>query len=526
MKINIRDRCQKISQFFQETKNYSQRAIAKILGISKSSVQRHLSTRSRLNQRPESHFWETVEGEKWLRLLVFGVIYCFGIKGGVGAESISTFFHLLHLEEHIGCSPSTIRVLESQLKAKIIEYEQAQSLANQQEQPIAICIGADETFFGLPILVAIELASGFIFSEVECKNRTYETWWEQISTWFNKEQWQCRFMVSDGAKALVKLSLSGLKCPNIPDLFHLLREFSKSMGSAIALQQARLQKEQVALATQSSPASKALLVELQKQQSQVETDHKDYQESLHTISQSIHPFDINTGEAQIKMDLEDSLRPSVAVLERLSQSYAPTKSQAAVERWKKQIPILSGVIDAWWQWALEALSAETPEIALQNWVLNRLLPWVYWHQQTEKTRQTQLKQGYEQATKLAHNQLLRDDMTRSLSGSERQYWINWAISMCSKFQRTSSAVEGRNGYLSRLHHANRGLTEQTLQVLTIIHNFDIKRDDDSTAAQRLFGHPFPDLFESVVTQMRDLPRPRRTLKTPKSRKPTLYSVPL
>jgi hypothetical protein len=99
---------------------------------------------------------------------------------------------------------------------------------------VGICVGADETFFGLPILVAVELASGFIFSEVECENRTYNTWWKQIGSWFNPEQWDCRFMVSDGAKALIKLALSGLNCPSVPDLFHLLYGLSKSMGTAIA----------------------------------------------------------------------------------------------------------------------------------------------------------------------------------------------------------------------------------------------------------------------------------------------------
>ena len=50
--------------------------------------------------------------------------------------------------------------------------------------------------------------------------------------------------------------------------------------------------------------------------------------------------------------------------------------------------------------------------------------------------------------------------------------------MCAEFQRISSAVEGCNGYLSRLHHANRGFTEQSLKVLKTIHNFDLKRDDE------------------------------------------------
>jgi len=98
MKINIRERCQKVSLCWQEGTNLSRRAIAKILGISKSSVQRHLTTQFRRQKYPESQMWETTEGQDWLRLLVFGVIYCFGIKGGIGADSLSDFLHLLHLE--------------------------------------------------------------------------------------------------------------------------------------------------------------------------------------------------------------------------------------------------------------------------------------------------------------------------------------------------------------------------------------------------------------------------------------------
>jgi hypothetical protein len=520
MKINIRERGKKVWQCWQESRNLSRRAIAKILGISKSSVQRHLKSQFRRQQHPESQMWETEAGQDWLRLLVFGAIYCFGIKGGIGAGSLSEFFHLLRLEQHIGCSPSAIRAMEVQLKTKIIDYEQAQSKECHRATPISICVGADETFFGLPILVAMELASGFIFSEVECENRTYETWWNEVSSWFNPEQWQCRFMVSDGAKALVKLALSGLNCPTIPDLFHLLRDFSQSIGRAISLQQARLQKEQVTLMSKSSPDAKAQLLAIQTQQLTVDLAHQDYQTSLRALSQSIHPFDLETGESQMGMELPAHLQPHLSVLERLSQVYSPTKGQQALERWKRQLPYLSGVLQAWWQWVLQALSAQTQDPEIHNWVLNRLLPWVYWHQQTQKTRQPQLKQRYAQAAQSAREDFLAHDLTNNFTSLEQQQWVDWAIWMCAKFQRTSSAVEGRNGYLSGLHHASRGFTEQTLRVLTIIHNFDIRRHDGTTAAQRLFAQPFPDLFEWVVPRMGELPRPRRTLKSPKSKKPT------
>jgi hypothetical protein len=38
--------------------------------------------------------WETAAGQEWLRLLVFGTIYVFGIKCGIGAETLSEFYLL------------------------------------------------------------------------------------------------------------------------------------------------------------------------------------------------------------------------------------------------------------------------------------------------------------------------------------------------------------------------------------------------------------------------------------------------
>jgi hypothetical protein len=530
MKLNIRERCEKVWQCIRQKTRQSIRAMAAATGIPKSSVHRHLRLINRRQQYPESYLWETAEGSAWLRVLVFGAIYCFGIKGGMGSERLSEFFHLLRLDARIGCSASALRELEVQVKQQIIAYGQAQSASGQGQAPIGICVGADETFYDLPILVAVDLASGFIFSEAECANRTYATWWEQVSGWFNREQWDCRFMVSDGAKALVKLALSGLGCPSIPDVFHLLHALSKSMGSTIAREQLRLDKQQQTLqAHLQTPAPPAALVEqiatVQAQHQTLERDHQSYQQSVHGLSQAIHPFHLNTGEAQWGLELPAQLQVHLAALERLSQLYAPTASQAAIALWQQQIPALSGVLHAWWQWVGQALPTQTHDPDTQNWVLTRLLPWVYWHQQTHKTRQPQLKLAYQQAAHQAQERFRADAFTPSLTAEQQQQWIDWAIWMCAKFQRTSSPVEGRNGYLSALHHSNRGFTEQTLQVLTIIHNFDLKRDDGTTAAQRLFGKPFPDLFESVVLTLGELPRPRQTRKARKSKKPTVQAVP-
>jgi len=72
------------------------------------------------------------------------------------------------------------------------------------------------------------------------------------------------------------------------------------------------------------------------------------------------------------------------------------------------------------------------------------------------------------------------------------------------FQRSSSCVEGRNGYLSLRHHGLHHLSDRKLSVLTVIHNFYIKRPDKTTAAERFFGQKPRDLFEVLVEQL-DLP---------------------
>ncbi len=133
--------------------------------------------------------------------LVVGVIYFFGIKQGVGAESLSEFIQAVHLETHVASSPSALRDFKGRVNQAIIDFGAAQREHCQPSAGQGIGVGADETFFGLPLLVLVELASGFIFIETECENRTYATWVEQLEQWWKNSQWQCHSLVSDGARA-------------------------------------------------------------------------------------------------------------------------------------------------------------------------------------------------------------------------------------------------------------------------------------------------------------------------------------
>jgi len=104
-------------------------------------------------------------------------------------------------------------------------------------------------------------------------------------------------------KSISQAGLSGLGCPSLPDMFHLLYALSKSIGSAIARQQVQLQNSAPRLTreTQNALISAAIsevsaqITVLQAQQDKLEIDRQDYQQNLHALSQTIHPLTSTPG---------------------------------------------------------------------------------------------------------------------------------------------------------------------------------------------------------------------------------------
>ena len=84
-----------------------------------------------------------------MQRLVIAAIYVFGIKRGVGAESLCEFFHKLHLETHIGISVSSLRKIQGLLEAEILTYQKGQHerLSQACTALPKMCVGVDETWF-------------------------------------------------------------------------------------------------------------------------------------------------------------------------------------------------------------------------------------------------------------------------------------------------------------------------------------------------------------------------------------------
>ena len=137
-----------------------------------------------------------------------------------------------------------------------------------------------------------------------------------------------------------------------------------------------------------------------------------------------------------------------------------------------------------------------------------LLPLVYREHQAARTRCTRRKATIVQALEAGRTAFDTHVITQRLSPQVLVDWHAWAMDRVIIFQRASSAVEGRNGYLSHMHHNHRGLPKHCYKVWTVLHNFDCRAADGTTPASRFFRRSFPDLFETVLSTIEDLPRPR------------------
>ena len=102
----IRETSKKVAAAIGKYGHQTIRKIAEKVGCSKSAAHRHLQSQKRRNLHPEPWFWETEEGQSWLRLLIYGSLYMFGLQRNVGAEHLSEFFKLLRVDMHVGVSPS------------------------------------------------------------------------------------------------------------------------------------------------------------------------------------------------------------------------------------------------------------------------------------------------------------------------------------------------------------------------------------------------------------------------------------
>lgn len=521
---DVRNRDTKIFAHVAEFGRRSIRTIGETLEMSKDKVARGLAAIDKRDKHPESHLWETKEGQTWLWLLVIATIYTFGLKGNQGAERISEFFKQIRLDGHVGVSPSSLRNLRRKMEKAIIEFQRIQE-AQQREAGTESCeivASGDETWFNDDmILVLMDLVSGYLIVEEEAEDRSYETWNAKAQARLKELGLSVKHFISDRGKALVKLATAGLGCLAGADIFHAQYGISKWLGRSLhgklGSAARQLHEAKAKLVRLREKEAKADEIAAQKQHVKKNQEKLDvikagreaYSAVQQTISAVVHAFGVEGNQPQSSERVEKRLEEQAQRLEQIALDYSVKDNKDALGKFRRQIEDVSSIVDAWWTWTTESL-ADDIKADVRHWLLYVLLPVIYWYDQLQKTRNPEMREVYETALHKAQAAYADHPITRTISKKDLDRWRTWAAWASGNFHRASSAVEGRNGSLSQSYHNGRGLTARRLGALTVIHNYDTRRNDGSTPAERLYGAQFPDLFDWLLDQMGALPLPRQS----------------
>jgi hypothetical protein len=283
----------------------SVRRLAHKTGFSKSSVHRLQQAMERRDRHPESWLRETEEGHRWLTRLVVATLYTFGLKRGVGMDTMQEFFARLHLATQVGCSPSALRGVMQTLEATLVETAAAWEQDGVAAGEVREIIGAvDETFLEQMILVFMDLRTGYLLLEEVAQDRTFATWKAQVDKRIEALGTRVLSLVSDRAKALIQLAEKGLECLSMPDFFPLIHDIVKSYSLAIGrrLQQAHKDLKQAQEVLESRPelahaddAGRGITAEVEAKCAEVqrwEEVQRTYRPHLATLSLTLHPFGI------------------------------------------------------------------------------------------------------------------------------------------------------------------------------------------------------------------------------------------
>jgi len=234
-------------------------------------------------------------------------------------------------------------------------------------------------------------------------------------------------VVSDRAKALIKLALKGVGCPRVPDLFHAVRDVAKVMGVSRGLKLAQVE-EKLTHAQQplsvleakghDTPVQQRLLAHLSGQAAVLRADQATCQRTLQQASQAVHPFTVADSSAQSSAQVKSHLHQTVATLNTLRAPYTARDNHAAVTKFTRQIPGIAALVDAWWLGVEHQITLLALDPPTQSWLQQQLLPVVYWQTQVEKTQTPALKAAYQKAFQQAQTALLQHPLTATVTPLE------------------------------------------------------------------------------------------------------------
>jgi len=521
------------------TQGVSQRQAAKVLDVPRSTLQAWLAYQENLDESPVVvTFFHSVPGLAFLHRLVLALHLVCVELGACGIRLVCLVLQLTGLNRFVGASYGTQQQVNRHVEEAIVTYRHEESARLAHAMPRKdITMTQDETWTGGLCLVGIEPVSNYIVLEQAAPARDQATWhahMEQALAGLN-----CRVMqsTSDEAPGLLAYVEHHLGAHHSPDVFHVQHELVKAVSGPMATKQraaAKAAREAQERLEQSQghlegagdtlpkrgpgrPPQAAVSREQLEQDAQaacqeferLSAQREQVAQSIRTIGQAYHFVDLERGVRRngrlIAADIQgqiDTIR-SVAQSEGLSQTCLERidKAERVVPKMQATIEFVSSYVHK----QVRQLDL-SPPVA---YVLHaHLIPSFY----LDRVAQSRTVQAGESLRELA--QRLRTPLfapggvLAELSEVQQSELKQQAKELAEVFQRSSSNVEGRNGYLSLRNHQLRGLDHpRKRECLTAVHNFFLTRPDGTTAAERFFGQKPRAMFSAILASVEIPPAP-------------------
>lgn len=522
-----------------QAQGLSQRQAAKVLEVPRSTLQAWRTYQDRLDACPTVvTFVHSVPGLAFLHRLILAFHVVFVEVGACGIRLVCLLLKITGLDRFVGASYGTQQQVNCRVEHAIVAYhnEERAHLAHEMP-PKNITLTQDETFTGGLCLVGIEPVSNYIVLEHPAEARDHDTWnelMEQALVGLNCKVIQS---TSDEAPGLLAYVEYHLGAHHSPDLFHVQHELSKAVAAPLAAKQraahkAIVQAEKTRIRVQEQPQSGDVppgrrspgrppksTPSLDQATQAVEAAQQEYHrltqsraqvgQSIRAIGHAYHFVDLERGVRRngklIAGDIQqhiDMIR-SMAEQEHLSQACLEriAKAQRVMPKMQATIEFVSGYV----RQQVRQLDLAQP----QSYAMHAHLIPSYYLDRVAATRTVAAGEPLRALADRLRTPLFEPGgALAALHPVEQTQLQAEAAKLAEVFQRSSSNVEGRNGYLSLRNHQLRGLDHPRKRAcLTAVHNFLLTRPDGTTAAERFFGQKPRSMFAAILGSVEIPPVP-------------------
>jgi hypothetical protein len=487
--------------------------------------------------REAARFFESPEGVDFLHRLLVASHLVFVQATDCGIRNLCNFLELSGLDEFIAPSYGAQRAVAEQMESLLIRFgqEEDQRLAAQMP-PREITLCEDETFHPEICLVAVEPVSNFILLEQYQPQRDAATWNRCLDEKLAGLPVTVCQVTSDQARALISHTEIHLGAHHSPDLFHVQYDTVQATSLALSNQTraaaGELEKARQKTATlrteqdtcrQQDPHSPLWQV-LEQHVQRAEADEaaasqrvaacQGRQERAKAARQGLgrdyHPVDLQSGRPVTADEVAERLAAHFDALDQVAaEAGLSMHAREKLAKARRMLDAMQATVAFFWTMIAVRLGSWELSEPVQQWMCTYLIPGYYLRRAAEKAPTAQQRQ---QLRTLSEQILARarspDGLWGTFTADVRADLERKAQHCADVFQRSSSCVEGRNGQLSLKHHALHQLTARKLQALTVLHNYVVRREDGSTAAQRFYGVAPRDFFGWLLGHLSLPARPR------------------